>query len=89
MRKYQECLNGILDHCYECEGYPYYTTTLKGYIIECDGCGQCMGPYKDKNQLGWKWNKSQRKQNKRKKNADRKRCSNFGLPETEPSSPHW
>ena len=72
MRKYQECLNGILDHCYECEGYPYYTTTLKGYIIECDGCGQCMGPYKDKNQLGWKWNKSQRKQNKRKKNAEKK-----------------
>ena len=60
--KYWEFLCEVLDKCDECDGLPVMKSHRipKGIVVECDTCGQLVGPCESKGMAMVQWNKQQR-----------------------------
>ena len=54
-------LFGVLDKCAECGDWAGEIQYKDAHYVECTGCGQMMGPFKELWERMIFWNKEQRK----------------------------
>jgi hypothetical protein len=61
--KYLDFMCSVLDKCAECQGLPMSQLfgAAKEFTVECDMCGQMVGPFDSKGLAMAEWNKEQRR----------------------------